>query len=93
MFTRLKDEKDRGLDGRSIVKTSIRCVFDDYLDLYASFLEGEGVGGDVNNNDDDYDTGVIEYKNYRRETDPARPILKKLFGEEFTEAAINELYA
>ena len=37
--------------------------------------------------------GLIEYKTYRRETDPARPILKKLFGESYTEGAIGELYA
>jgi phycoerythrobilin:ferredoxin oxidoreductase len=35
--------------------------------------------------------GQNNYLKYRRENDPARPMLSSLFGEEFTESLIKEV--
>ena len=35
--------------------------------------------------------GQNNYLNYRRENDPARPMLSSLFGKEFTESLIKEV--
>ena len=35
--------------------------------------------------------GQKNYLNYRRDNDPARPMLSSLFGKEFTESLINEV--
>ena len=35
--------------------------------------------------------GQNNYLNYRRDNDPARPMLSSLFGKEFTESLIKEV--
>ena len=35
--------------------------------------------------------GQKNYLNYRRDNDPARPMLSSLFGKEFTESLIKEV--
>ena len=35
--------------------------------------------------------GQNNYLNYRRDNDPARPMLSSLFGKEFTESLIEEV--
>ena len=35
--------------------------------------------------------GQTDYLNYRRDNDPARPMLKSLYGEEWTEKLIGEI--
>ena len=36
-------------------------------------------------------TGQNNYLQYRKNKDPARPMLSSLFGKEFTESLINEV--
>jgi phycoerythrobilin:ferredoxin oxidoreductase len=33
----------------------------------------------------------VDYLNYRKANDPARPMLTRLYGEEYTEKAISEV--
>ena len=37
------------------------------------------------------DQYLMSKKNYRRDNDPARPMLSSLFGKEFTESLIEEV--
>ena len=81
-----------GEEGRELIQTKVFDVFQEYLELYVSELEKRL---DTSTNallNKDYEAGVNEYNSYRRANDPARPMLKRLFGDEFTESAIEHLF-
>lgn len=67
-------------------RETCRQAFMDYLDAYLDLVTGKrlGEGGE----------GVrqahLAYSRYRFEKDPARGMLKRLFGEEYTERLLSE---
>ena len=64
-------------------------TFQKYLDLYLNILfRAEEVDFKVQK---EIIKGQIQYLEYRKSKDPARPMLKVLFGETFTESLINNL--
>ena len=93
VWTRLAGEE--ALD---VVQNEVMSVFCDYVDLYADLMQR--IQCDINsrtlildNADGNPDAiqGQTEYLNYRRDNDPARPMLKSLYGEEWTEKLIAEI--
>ena len=72
-----------------IIEKSLYPTFKKYLNLYLKVLDKE----------QPVDSGLTEklikgqnnYLNFRKLNDPARPMLKVLFGESFTESFINNL--
>ena len=72
------------------VQSTVRAAFEDYLRTYlqlvaqAAPLEGAAALGDVR-------AAQRSYSLYRAESDPARPMLTRLFGEEFAERLIGEV--
>ena len=90
VWTRLAGEE--ALD---VVQNEVMSVFCDYVDLYADLMQR--IQGDIEsgtlilnsgNGNPDAVQGQTEYLNYRRDNDPARPMLKSLYGEEWTEKLI-----
>jgi len=79
-----KDEISENLINNNLYKT-----FQKYLDLYLNILfRAEEVDLKVQKK---LIKGQIHYLEYRKSKDPARPMLKILFGESFTESLINNL--
>ena len=52
--------------------------------LFESEEVGQGLQQELIN-------GQNDYLNYRRDNDPARPMLSSLFGKDFTESLINKV--
>jgi len=95
LWTRLS-----GDEGLSIVKKEVYKAFCDYFDLYLELLvevQGswtmEETRDKSNGEFDAHETlqGHREYLTYRQDNDPARPMLTRLYGEEWTEEAIGDV--
>ena len=79
-----KEEKSENLINNNLYPT-----FKKYLDLYLNILfRAEEVDLKFQK---ELINGQIQYLEYRKCKDPARPMLKVLFGETFTESLINNL--
>jgi len=79
-----KDETSENLINNILYQT-----FQKYVDLYLNVLfKAEEVDLEVQK---ELINGQIHYLEYRKSKDPARPMLKVLFGETFTESLINNL--
>ena len=77
-----KDETSENLINNNLYQT-----FQKYVDLYLNVLfKAEEVDLEVQK---ELINGQIHYLEYRKSKDPARPMLKVLFGETFTESLIN----
>ena len=73
----------------NLIKNNLYPTFQKYLDLYLSILHrAEEVELEVQK---ELIHGQINYLEYRKSKDPARPMLKVLFGETFTESLIKDL--
>eukprot|EP00590_Aulacoseira_subarctica_P002662 CAMPEP_0172432854 /NCGR_PEP_ID=MMETSP1064-20121228/65181_1 /TAXON_ID=202472 /ORGANISM="Aulacoseira subarctica , Strain CCAP 1002/5" /LENGTH=273 /DNA_ID=CAMNT_0013180425 /DNA_START=276 /DNA_END=1097 /DNA_ORIENTATION=+ len=88
LWTRLS-----GPDSVRVLQTTIFQCFQDYLALYMDILAqapslAEDGDGDFR---DSIKRGHNDYLTYRRTNDPARPLLKRLFGEEWSESLIAEV--
>ena len=71
------------------INNDLYSIFQKYLDLYLNTLfKVKEVDLEVQK---ELINGQIQYLNYRKSKDPARPMLKVLFGETFTESLINNL--
>ena len=71
----------------NLIKNNLYQTFQKYLDLYLDILfRAEEVDLKVQK---ELVHGQIHYLEYRKNKDPARPMLKVLFGETFTESLIN----
>ena len=76
-----------GEESEEAVASSVRAAFDDYLRSYlqlvasAAPLESDTALGAVRE-------AQLSYSRYRAACDPARPMLTRLFGEEFAETLI-----
>ena len=72
-----------------LIINNLYPAFQKYLDLYLNVLfRVKEVDLPVQK---DLFNGQIKYLEYRKSKDPARPMLKFLFGENFTESLINNL--
>ncbi len=73
----------------NLINNNLYPTFQKYLDLYLNILfKAEEVDLKVQK---ELINGQIQYLEYRKSKDPARPMLKVLFGETFTESLINNL--
>ena len=71
----------------NLINNNLYPTFQKYLDLYLNILfRAEEVDLKVQK---ELINGQIQYLEYRKSKDPARPMLKVLFGETFTESLIN----
>jgi len=86
LWTRLN-----GTDAVNILQTTIFECFQDYLDLYVELLESK----DTLTCDDEVRGAIVsghrDYLAYRSANDPARPLLKRLYGEEWSERLITQV--
>ena len=73
----------------NLISNNLYPTFQKYLDLYLNTLfRVKEVDLEVQR---ELIHGQIHYLEYRKSKDPARPMLKVLFGETFTESLINNL--
>ena len=73
----------------NLIKNNLYTTFQKYLDLYLNILfRSKEVDLEVQK---ELMKGQSHYLEYRKSKDPARPMLKVLFGEIFTESLINNL--
>ena len=92
LWTRLGDE-----DAMEKVQSKVYDAFKDYIDVYIDLMKS--VQADVDSGklefEDDRDNHVVEgqydYLNYRRTNDPARPMLKRLYGDDWAEHVIQSI--
>ena len=76
-------------NSENLINNNLYLTFQKYLDLYLNILfRAEEVDLEVQK---ELINGQINYLEYRKSKDPARPMLKGLFGETFTESLINNL--
>ena len=72
-----------------MIENQLYDSFKEYLNLYLKTLfESEEVGQGLQQ---ELINGQNDYLNYRRDNDPARPMLSSLFGKDFTESLINQV--
>ena len=72
-----------------LISNQIYSSFKEYLKLYLKILfESKEVDGKLQK---ELIIGQNNYLKYRRDKDPARPMLSSLFGKEFTESLIKEV--
>lgn len=79
----------KGEISENLISNNLYLTFQKYLDLYLNVLFGaKEVDVEIQQ---ELFRGQSHYLEYRRSKDPARPMLKVLFGETFTESLINNL--
>ena len=72
-----------------LITNQLYTSFKEYLDLYLETLfQSKVVNIELQK---ELINGQNNYLNYRRNNDPARPMLSSLFGKEFTESLIKEV--
>lgn len=97
LWTRLGDEH-----AMETVNTSVWEAFQEYTDLYLELMgavQAEVNAGNLrvvaSTGDNDIENtvwkGQMDYLEYRRTNDPARPMLIRLFGNEWSERVISEV--
>ena len=85
IWSRLPKEKESDY----LIQNHLYKSFQEYLKLYLKTLfESEEVGQGLQQ---DLIIGQNNYLNYRKDKDPARPMLTSLFGKDFTESLINKI--
>ena len=76
-------------DSDYLIENQLYNSFKEYLKLYLNTLfEREEVDKGLQQ---ELINGQNDYLNYRRDKDPARPMLSSLFGKDFTESLINKV--
>ena len=72
-----------------LIANQLYTSFTEYLTLYLEILfESQEANLELQK---DLINGQNNYLKYRRDNDPARPMLSSLFGKEFTESLIKEV--
>ena len=72
-----------------LIANQLYTTFKEYLNLYLEILfESKEVNMELQK---ELINGQNNYLKYRRDNDPARPMLSSLFGKEFTESLIKEV--
>ena len=85
IWSRLTKEKDSDY----LIENQLYHAFKEYLNLYLKTLfESNEVSKGLQQ---DLINGQNDYLNFRRDKDPARPMLSGLFGKDFTESLINKI--
>ena len=85
IWSRLPKEKDSDY----LIENQLYNSFKEYLKLYLKTLfESKEVSQGLQQ---ELINGQNDYLNYRRDKDPARPMLSSLFGKDFTESLINKV--
>mmetsp|Transcript_22352 Transcript_22352/g.33023 ORF Transcript_22352/g.33023 Transcript_22352/m.33023 type:complete len:301 (+) Transcript_22352:89-991(+) len=85
LWTRLS-----GDDTVQKIQTDVMTAFKEHLSLYlesCATLDTQDVISDGSNNNNHLE----EYLEYRLQNDPARPMLKSLYGQEWTEQVLSEI--
>lgn len=72
-------------DPLSRIQNKLPTIFEQHLDIYLDLLKRQDSVFTKCS-----DTWIREYLSYRLENDPARPMLKSLYGEEWTERVLRE---
>eukprot|EP00980_Cylindrotheca_fusiformis_P031068 scaffold25784_cov152-Cylindrotheca_fusiformis.AAC.4 len=88
LWTRLQqsdNEADETLDPISIIQGDVWEVFTSHLDLYLNLLKTSS-SQDIQGRNDQ--SGYLEY---RRSTDPAKPMLNALYGADWTDKLLDEV--
>ena len=78
-----------GLDGDNIINDVVFPAFSDYLELYLDLVEKAELISFSRSKKILH--GQNRYMNYRAEKDPARSMLTRMYGNEWTELYINEV--
>eukprot|EP00554_Chaetoceros_debilis_P004100 CAMPEP_0194090544 /NCGR_PEP_ID=MMETSP0149-20130528/39497_1 /TAXON_ID=122233 /ORGANISM="Chaetoceros debilis, Strain MM31A-1" /LENGTH=321 /DNA_ID=CAMNT_0038774835 /DNA_START=224 /DNA_END=1189 /DNA_ORIENTATION=- len=98
LWTRLSGSDD--CDALSIIQKEVFAAFCDYLDLYLEMMNEVKNDGGGNGNGSKSDEVLLveactqghkDYLDYRMTNDPARPMLKRLYGDEYTEDVISNV--
>ncbi|CAB9530400.1 Phycoerythrobilin:ferredoxin oxidoreductase [Seminavis robusta] len=71
------------------IQTQLWDAFQEHLEVYLDLLLAESANDNEDDGGDDDPQGP--YIQYRLENDPARPMLKSLYGEEWTERVLHEV--
>jgi hypothetical protein len=99
----VQENGEVGVNAIDIVQDQVYHAFCDYFDLYIDLLldvqNDSFVDENDTDNDDNNDTvpvdvvkqGHVDYLTYRKENDPARPMLNRLYGTEWTDEVISEV--
>lgn len=107
VWTRLGGSSDDDDDGSAltVVQTEVWATVIDYVDLYIDLMtkvqqdieagllhiKTRAQDDGASRSNEDAKQGQRDYLLYRRENDPARPMLKSLYGEEWTEKLIGDV--
>lgn len=99
LWTRLIPDpgRDKDYDPIHVLQTDLLCCFQDYLDLYGDIVIEAATQQDTINHyycpesRKALERGQSDYIRYRYINDPARPLLKRLFGEEWSERLLSEV--
>ena len=86
LWTRMTPETDANAVEK--IQTTLPNVVGEHLDIYLDLLLSETGAASSKSVEDSW---FGEYLTYRIENDPARPMLKSLYGEEWTERALEEV--
>ena len=85
IWSRLPKQKDSD----NLIENQLYDSFKEYLNLYLKTLfKSEEVGQGLQK---ELINGQNDYLNYRRDNDPARPMLSSLFGKDFTAVSYTHL--
>jgi phycoerythrobilin:ferredoxin oxidoreductase len=84
LWTRLNDKDGTGSDPIELIQGPIMDAFREHLDIYLDLI----LWPESNTSKQNRQT---EYLQYRLQHDPARPMLKKLYGEEWTERLLQNI--
>jgi len=85
LWTRLPPQ-----DTFELVHTKVFEAFKDYFHLYIELCE-ETIKQDLSHHNHDFTAIHQEYITYRKENDPARPMLRRLYGEEWSEMLLEKV--
>jgi len=99
LWTRLIHDhgREKDYDPIRLLQTDLFRCFQDYLDLYGDIVvEAAKVQDDRNHYYSpeirhSIERGQSDYVTYRYVNDPARPLLKRLYGEEWSERLLSEV--
>jgi phycoerythrobilin:ferredoxin oxidoreductase len=101
LWTRLQGE-----DAIDIIQTHVFEAFQAYFNLYLDMMTFAQCNDAIESNQDvssvndtmskmdqriTIQNGTIDYLKYRRENDPARPMLTRLYGSEYTEELLSQV--
>lgn len=99
LWTRLIHDhgRERDYDPIHLLQTDLFRCFQDYLDLYGDIVVEAATLQDDHNHyygpeiRHSIERGQSDYVSYRYMNDPARPLLKRLYGEEWSERLLSEV--